>query len=244
MKRENTQKNKVRIFAGVLFIVILLSISSISALNAKIGNGKVELYAKVGDVIEKSVKVINDNNVTVNIELIGDGDLKDQIKFKKANFTLAPKEEMDAGYSLKIIKEGKTTSYVNVKFTAVGEKNGIILPASVIIFAQKNNGTTTDNNGLFDWFKPANNTNDNNSTDGGVNNPTKLSLFAIGLVVTAIIFVILLVVLYIYSKNQNNSFNKLTKTKEFSVYPTPNNDNKNKGIGYKRDNVNQKKKEK
>ncbi len=228
MKRENTQKNRVMSLMVVLFIIILLSICSVSALNAKIGNGKVVLYAKVGDVIEKSVKVINDNNVTVNIELIGDGDLKDQFKFKKANFSLAPHEELDASYSLKITKEEKTTSYVNVKFTSVGEKNGIILPASVIIFAQKNNGT-------IDNTSPLNTTNEGED---------KTSPFAIGLAVTAVIFIILLVLLYIYSKNKDNSFNKLTKKKELSVYPTPNDDNKNKGIGYKRDTLNQKKKEK
>ncbi len=199
MKRESLQKNRVVNIMIVLSLIVLLSIGSISALNAKIGNGKVVLYAKVGDVIEKSVKVINDNNVSVNIELIADGDLKDQFKFKKANFTLAPNEETDATYSLKVTKEGKTTSYINVKFTAVGEKNGIILPASVIIFAQKGNETIVSNN------------NDGNSDD--INNKAKLSPVVIGFVITAVVFIIFLIILFVYTKNRGDNINLKKKEK-------------------------------
>jgi len=220
----NKEKDRLHAILFASFLVLLLSISPISALNAKIGNGKVVLYAKVGDVIEKSVKVINDNNVSVNIELIPDGDLKDYFKFKNANFTLEPNEETDAEYSLKVAKEGRSDSYINVKFTPTEGKNGIVLPASIIIFA---NGTS-DDGGWFDWLSPKNDT-DTNSTGNDDDNDDKTSISPIALVlaITAIVFVILLILLYVY-----NSKNK----KKLSIKETS--ERKNKGDV----NLNQKKK--
>lgn len=197
MKRENKQYKRIAIIG--LILGIILSISFISAVSGGIGNGKVVLNAKVGDIIEKSVKVINYDNISVNIELSGAGDLKDQFKFKKNNFTLAPKEETDVGYSLRVTKEGRSDSQINVKFIPTEGKNGIILPASVIIFAAKGNSTTLD---WTDLITGDNNMNDINKTNGKYNpkDTAKINPIVIGLFATAIVFVILLVLLIFYIK--------------------------------------------
>lgn len=179
MKRENNFLGlKIAVIAFLLIVVLS---SNVLALNAKIGNGRVVLYPKVGEVIERYVKVINSNNISVYIELFSSGDLKDQIKIKDNNFTLAPNEERDAYYSLKVTEEGKTESQVNVKFSGIGEKNGIVLPATIIIIASKGNGTIV---------------NENNNGDN------KINPFSFILVITAIVFVILLFLLYFYYKNK------------------------------------------
>ncbi len=206
MKTVKQEKDRLHAILLAAFLVLLL-MCNVSALNAKIGNGKIVLYVKVGDVVEKSVRVINDNNVSVNIELIPDGDLKDSIKFKDANFTLEPYEETDAEYSLKVTKEGRSDSYINVIFTPVEGKNGIVLPASIIIFAQKGNGTAEDDNGLSDWL-------DTDNADSGDDEENKINPVAIGLVITAIVFVVLLVLLYVHSKSKNKKDENLNQKKK------------------------------
>lgn len=206
MKRDN----KILGIAIVALILILVLSINVCALNAKIGNGRVVLYPKVGDVIERYVKVINANNISVNIELFSGGDLKDQIKIRENNFTLAPNEEKDAYYSIKITKEGKTESQINVKFLGVGEKNGIVLPATIIVVASKGNGTIID--------IPDNPDNDFNGTNGNNGDITddnnKINPFIIGLVITAVVFVILLILLYFYSRNKGVAkINQKKKTK-------------------------------
>jgi hypothetical protein len=209
MKRENKQGDKVNIIVIGLILVIILSINFISALSAKIGNGKVVLNAKVGDIIEKSVKVINSNNVSVLIELSGGGDLEDQFKFKENNFTVAPNEETDAGYSLRVTKEGRSDSQINVKFTPIGGKNGIVLPASIIIFAAKGNNTIGNYSG---WNPISNNTNELNASGNRINpkKSVKINPVIIGLFITAVIFIILLALLSLHLKNKRAFFRKET----------------------------------
>ncbi len=208
MKRENKpykliEYNRIAVIIAVIILmlifIIILSTTSINALTAKIGNGKVVLNAKVGDIIEKSVKVINSNNVSVFIELIGGGDLQDQFIFKKNNFTLAPNEETDAGYSLRVTKKGRSDSQINVKFMPLEGKNGIVLPATVIIFAAGGNNTTGS---WTNWFSGSDNNLNKTRDNSDPSIDKRLNPLAVGLFITAIIFIILLVVLSIYLKNK------------------------------------------
>lgn len=137
MKKMTYQyANQVKI-AVILAILILSTVSMVTALNAKIGNGRVVLHLKTGEVVNRTIKVINDNNVSVRINLKSEGDLKDYVNFYDENFTLSANEEKDAKYSIKAAIEGETKTQINVMFTPVEGKNGIVLPATIIIFADK-----------------------------------------------------------------------------------------------------------
>ena len=192
---------------GFLFLILLTS--SVSALNAKVGNGKFVISnATVGDVIERTMKIYNDNSFDVRIELIPSGNLSEYIKILDTNFTMAPNSEKEARFSVKVPNVGRNDGEIDVKFIAANMtengKNGVVIPTTMIIFAQKGTG------GIIDWTSwfgggDKNNTNTNKTgTDSGTGDSgSGIGMFEILFIVTAIIFIVLLILLYLYSKSKN-----------------------------------------
>lgn len=141
-----------------LILILLLTISSASAITASIGNSKMVLRSPPDVEVEKYILVKNVNNVSVTIEMIVNGDLKDNVKLKDNNFTLSPGEDKKAYFTIKADNEGSYTTKINVKFTP--EKgNAVGLSSTIIFIAGSGKG-------------------DNNSEDSSVENQnsSKLSL--------------------------------------------------------------------
>lgn len=212
MKRANKLiGNKVNlILIAFSIVLIIFFINSVSGLNAGILGGKMVLYAKTGEVIDKSIKVINNNTFPVIIEITPSGDISNDIKIIDNNFTVDANSEKDARFSIRITQEGKSEGSIVVKFKPANiedGKNGIALPASIIIFAEK--GDETDN-AWNDWFSGNDdeNTNDDNINDINSDDKSskKLNPMVIGLSITAVVFVVFLVLLIMYySKNKNKN---------------------------------------
>src|SRR3989344_7250315 len=148
----NTQKNLAYIFLSIfLIMILLLSISLASAITAKIGNGRMVLRVQTGEVIEKYVKVINENNIDVNIELSASGDLADGVVIKEKNFTLKPKEEKNAYFTIVATKAGTTETKINVKFSPLEGAGGAGLSSVVILIAEGED--IKEDKSLFNIFK-------------------------------------------------------------------------------------------
>ena len=129
------------------FILIILAISVIMsfvtscyALEARIGNARMVLRAETGETIEKYIRVINSNNVSVNIELSASGDLEDDIEIVDQEFTLLAGEEKKAYFKINVKKQGTTESNIYVKFIPVDEGNGIGVISTIIVIAEKGSG--------------------------------------------------------------------------------------------------------
>ncbi|MFA5019680.1 MAG: hypothetical protein WC533_01130 [Candidatus Pacearchaeota archaeon] len=117
------------------FILILLS-GWASAITGKIGNGKMILNAEVGDTIDRTIRVINDNNQTLNITLFASGDLAEDITIIDSNFILLAGEEKKARFTIEIKNPGNTDNRINVQFQPlIEEESGVGLSAQIIINA-------------------------------------------------------------------------------------------------------------
>lgn len=116
----------------VLILMVLLS-TNVFAITGKIGNARMILNAEVGDTIDRSIKVINDNNVSVNITVFASGDLEDEIEILDNSFLLKPGETKQARFYYEATKPGVFSTTINIKFDPLGEKNGVGLSSTVII---------------------------------------------------------------------------------------------------------------
>src|SRR3989338_3168332 len=121
MKKKNLFHNIWMVIC--LFILLLLSLNSASAITGKIGNGRMVLNLDSGEEIERSIQVINDNNVSLNITLFTGGNLTENIELVDENFILNPGEEKRAGFILRAPEKiGRYEGRINVKF-APEDKN-------------------------------------------------------------------------------------------------------------------------
>lgn len=125
------QREKILLVFSISLILLMLTFSS--ALTAKIGNARAVITGEVGDTIERTIKVINDNDVDVIVELFPAGELSDDIKIIDNNFTLLPGEERHARFEIYLRKAGSTENNINVRFTQVGEKQGVGISSTLIV---------------------------------------------------------------------------------------------------------------
>ena len=217
----NTQKNLAYIFLSIfLIMILLLSISLASAITAKIGNGRMVLRVQTGEVIEKYVKVINENEIDVNISISASGDLADDVIIKENSFILKPKEEKNAFFTIKANKAGTTETKINVKFSPLEGAGGAGLSSVVILIAEGED--LKENNSIFDIF---NNKKDNPESDSNIaiesdsnSAINRFNLTAIMLYITSailLVFVTLLVLTYLI-KRKRESNSKLIKREDKS----------------------------
>ena len=119
----------------LLFIIVGL-LGLVSAITGSIGNGRMILRPEIGEKVEKYVRVINNNDVGVEIEVFASGDLAEDIAVIDDKFTLNAGEEKKAYFTINIKKGGKTESKINVKFTPIDGENGVGLSSTVIIIPE------------------------------------------------------------------------------------------------------------
>jgi hypothetical protein len=203
-----------KVVISVIALLLIISfIGSVLAITASIGNARMILRANVGETIQKTILVKNINNETVNIELFASGDLEKDIKIKDANFSLAPNEERNAAFTIKVTKEGTYESQVNVKFFSVIEKKGVGLSSSIVVIASKNNGTV-DEGDVTDQTNSTSVTDIIGNIVGGKDGK-KLNIFVILLIATGLIFLVFFILLIIYyKKSKERSYEEVSiKTK-------------------------------
>ena len=121
-----------------VFIFVMFLSSSVLAITGAIGNGKMVLNGEVGDILEKSILVINNNNISVNISVYALGDLLDYIDILDEEFVLLPNERKKAYFRVELTQPGTFNPRINVKFTSTNESGGGVgLTSNIIIRCSK-----------------------------------------------------------------------------------------------------------
>ena len=199
------KKNGIYLSLIVVVIVLYLSVSLVFAITGSIGNSRMVLRdVKVGDTIEKTILVINRNEVSVNVTMSATGDLAGDIDIIDNEFILQPGEEKKAAFKIKVTKDGETESNINILFTPIDGGNGVGLSSTIIVLASK------DGNSIFNPTEE-----ENEEEIGGVNikpggnanallgdEGFKLDNVIIGVGLTLIMFVVLIILLVVYSRNK------------------------------------------
>lgn len=187
----------------ILLISVLLALfflSFASALTAKIGNGRMVLYSSEGETLDKSIRVINDNDFSIKIQMNATGSLEEYITLDEPEFTLEAGDEKNATFTLTTPKTGVYNSTIIVKFIPVDttiKQNPIALSSTIILISQKTGNYTGDVDNT--------DTGDDSGSDSGSDNTKpgwKTILFSV-LGICAVVFVIVLVFLMIKNKRGN-----------------------------------------
>ena len=98
-----------------------------------------------GETINRSIRVINDNEVSLNITLFPSGDFEDEINIIDENFILNPGDEKNARFNLKLEEPGKYEGRINVKFSPIGTKeSGVGLASQITINVHEENGVNVN----------------------------------------------------------------------------------------------------
>jgi hypothetical protein len=206
---QNKGNIRIILLLGIILSITLFS-SSVYALNAAVGNGKFVISnATVGDIIQRAIKVYNNNSYDVRIELIPNGNLTNDIKIIDNNITMTSNSEKEFRFSVRVTKEGRNDGGIIVTFTPANVsngKNGIALPTSMVIFAKKATGKVD----WTGWLNPTknneSNTNKNQTgTDpGNDDSGNSIGLAGVLLIITAIVLIVLVIMVFLYSKRKNN----------------------------------------
>ncbi len=124
------------VFALALLLIVLPLISS---LTATIGNPRMVLYENITDGetldIENNVKIINNNDFDIRIELNATGDWENRVIFEKSNFTIIAGETKIANYTLGIEEAGRYHGDIMVIFNDPNSNNDLALAQEVVLFA-------------------------------------------------------------------------------------------------------------
>jgi len=198
--------NKKIVFLSLSLLILVMLVGNVLAITAKIGNARMILRPEVGDEIEKSIQVINDNDVIVDINLFASGDLEDDIEIIDTEFRLEPGEEKKAFFKIEIKEPGKTETQINVQFTPVDGKNGAGLSSTVIIIAS--------GEGELDEDDEEEDEDSTTGTTGKSISDLKLGKTGIALIITSIVFVIFLVLLIIYSNQAKQRAEQAIQSKK------------------------------
>ena len=190
--------NKYNTIISVILIV-LVSISLISATTGSIGNARMILRVTQGDNIEKSILVKNVNDVPIDIEIHVSGDLANDIELKEDSFRLKAGEDRQAFFTIKVRNGGTTESKINIAFRPE-EGNSVGLSATIIVIAEENN------NGFFSFGSNTEKIGQD-SEDVGSNalNIDSKNIFGLLLLLTTTGLLAFVVLLSVYSKHRGKS---------------------------------------
>lgn len=127
-----------------------------AGLSASVGNGRMVLYPIMNPgkstVMERSLRITNQNNFSVNVSLEAYGDIEDIIEFEESTFPLEAFEEKNAEFTLNVSEMKLYEGEIRIKFlrgafnatfnNTVGRGLGIV--SKVIISPQFNESVSTD----------------------------------------------------------------------------------------------------
>lgn len=127
-------KKFVVMLSLTIFLVLILSVS-VSAITAKIGNGRMILNVEVGETVDRTVRVINDNDVAVNVNVFPTGDLESDVELFEETFVLQPGEEKKVRFKIPVKAAGRSETRINVQFNPIEGGNGVGISSQIIINA-------------------------------------------------------------------------------------------------------------
>lgn len=181
-------------------ILVLLLLTSVLALKVRVENAKMVLKLAPGEKITKSIGIVNDNDVSANVSLAVSGDLENNLKLEKENFTLAPQERIQAYFTLTAPKkEGTNETNVLVKFSS-GEGSPVGFAASVVLITSKS-GNSTQSEDSAPVEQQNNSVYNSNPIAGNIaNNISSIKFSPIYiLLISTLVLIVILVILIIFA---------------------------------------------
>ncbi|MBI2629790.1 hypothetical protein HYW76_01685 [Candidatus Pacearchaeota archaeon] len=192
---------KLKIITLVLAL-ILVSSAPVFGITAALGNARMVLYPEVGTTLYKTILVKNMNDVSVNITLTVDEEIREVVEAIDNEFILLPGEERNAQIKINARKAGDYSGKVRVFFKA-DKGAGVGLASEIIIRA----GSGVPNNSQND---SSDITGDNIITSDDEKS-SNITIFAI---ISTIVLFVLLLVLITLKKNKEGKINRLKELKE------------------------------
>ena len=116
-----------------IFLIILIMLEFVSAITGSIGNARIIIKTKPGEIVEKYILIRNVNDVPVRIELSTSGDLADELNLENNSFELQPSEDKKAYFTIKSDNIGIFETRINVLFKTLDGGNGVGLYSVIIL---------------------------------------------------------------------------------------------------------------
>ena len=175
------------------------------------------LNLEPGETATRTLLIENVNNVSVTIQMTTSGELKDNIKLKENNFTLAPGESKKAEFTIKAKEEGTTENKIFVLFRPE-EGNAVGLSSTIVVIAKEDsNSDNSDTSGEQNanetdtGFSFSPKTPTGNVVDSGTGTSISPALI---LTISTLVLVIALVVLVVFAAKKKGA----TKEKKSKHY--------------------------
>ncbi len=209
-----TKKTWVTLFGALAFLLML---TNVLAITGSIGNARMIIQATTGEEIEKYILVKNVNDVPVSINISVSGELADNVDLKDKQFKLNAGEEKKAYFTIKALEQGTTETQINVAFTPE-EGRGVGLSSTVIVVAKgeeiEDTGKSTAG-GILNWLTGGKNSTSTGNNESGITGAF-VTPTSIGLISTAVILVIFIILLAVYSQKVKKKKGRETKPKKKS----------------------------
>lgn len=191
MKKQSFERSLIVL--GIILILSVSSIASVSAITGAIGNGRAVVSAEVGETIERYILVKNPNDVDVQIDITASGELAQETEILDNSFNLAPGEEKKAYFNVEVTEPGQFETNLNIKYTPIDteDKNGVGLVATLIVNAY-GEGETPDNS---DDENPDENPGTNPGITGNSIKNVKTPVLIVLVIITFVVFIIFIVLL-------------------------------------------------
>jgi len=205
------QLKKKRMILFVFIFALVNSIFLCNALTATIGNARMVLRLNVGEEVEKSILVRNDNNISVRIELEAEGDLAKSLILKDKSFVLNPKEEKKAYFSIKATKNGTTETKINVKFIPP-EGSAVGLSSKIIVIAGGEDRDSSEEEQTLEEQNSTNNTantfsfTQRNNSVILENKNSLISFLKRPTIILTIVLLVFLIGLFVFYKRRKTEF--------------------------------------
>jgi len=126
---------KKSVLVIVALLIVMINITSVFALTARIGNSRMVLRTETGELLRKSILVQNANDEPVTVTLFPSGDLKNFIEIEEEEIYLEADSEHIVYFTIDVVKSGRTESRVNVQFTPE-EGYGVGISSNIIVIAE------------------------------------------------------------------------------------------------------------
>lgn len=192
-------------------ISLIIASSYASAITGKIGNGRMVLNVEEGQKIERSVRVINDNNVSLNINVFSSGNLSSNVEVFDKDFNLEPGAEKNARFSIYSDDPGSYDTKIHIQFKPNNEnESGVGLTSTVILNVYEKGTLPEEKNSIY--LDPS-----YSGNSLGINGLS--SNYILGII--AVILVLIVIFLVYYSKKKKGRGEKGgefdAKNKEFKL---------------------------
>jgi hypothetical protein len=133
---------------AVVFVTVILALTTVTALTASISNPRMVLYKEIvnGGGIEftNSVVINNDNLGEVSINVVPSGVWEGRINVEESEFLMKPGERKEIFYNVLINERGYYQGDILITFSEEGSKNHLSAAQDLVVIVKDETGEVGD----------------------------------------------------------------------------------------------------